>query len=76
MEEKNAPKKPWWQPGLALFARLSSWIVAPVIIAIFIGRYMDSKFNTAPWLFLFSVAIAFTVSMVMIVRIGLKEMNK
>ena len=76
MEEEKNPKIPWWQPGLALFARLSAWIAAPVILAVFVGKYLDQKMHTTPWIFLLCVACAFTFSMVMIVKIGLKEMNK
>lgn len=56
--------------------RLSAWIVMPVLLAVVIGKYLDRIFNTTPWIFLASVAISFTVSMVMIVRIGLREMSK
>ena len=76
MNKKNKPNIPWWQPGLALFARLSSWIAVPVILAVVIGKWLDGIFHSAPWLFLLTVAIAFAVSMVMIIRIGLKEMDK
>ena len=76
MDEKNKLNIPWWQPGLMLFMRLSAWIVAPVLVAVFFGKYLDRIFQSQPWFFLTFVAIAFTVSIVMIVRIGLREMNK
>lgn len=75
MDDKNKPNAPWWQPGLVLFARLSGWIAGPVIIAMIVGKYLDQKFHSAPWLFLLSVAGSFIISIVMIVRIGLKEMS-
>jgi F0F1-type ATP synthase assembly protein I len=76
MEEQKNSNIPWWQPGLVLFTRLSAWIAVPVIMAVFVGKYLDRLFHTQPWLFLISVATSFIVSMVMIVRIGLKEMDK
>lgn len=76
MEDSPKPNVPWWQPGLVLFVRLSSWIAIPVIIAVFVGKQLDQTFHSAPWLFLFSVALAFVISIVMIVRIGLREMDK
>lgn len=76
MSEQKNTNIPWWQPGLVLFTRLSAWIAVPVLIAVFVGKYLDKIFHTSPWLFLASVAIAFIVSMAQIVRIGLKEMNK
>jgi len=75
MEDLNKPNVPWWQPGLVLFVRLSGWIAIPVIIALIAGKQLDKTFHSAPWLFLLSVASAFIISIVMIVRIGLKEMD-
>lgn len=72
---KNSNVGSWWQAGLALFLRLSSWIVFPIIAAVFIGKYLDKFFNTTPWLFLLCVIVAFTFSITMIIRIGLKEME-
>lgn len=59
-----------------LFTKLSSWIVIPVLIAIFIGKWLDEKYNTEPWLFLISVGIAFTISMIGLIRSSINEMNK
>ncbi|HBI50493.1 MAG TPA: hypothetical protein DDY21_01445 [Candidatus Moranbacteria bacterium] len=73
MEEKS--KIPWWQPGLVLFTRLSAWIAIPVVIAVIIGKYLDRVFHSQPWLMLASVSISFVVSIVMLVRIGLKEIT-
>lgn len=79
MKQENNKKNPigaWWQSGLQLFLRLSAWIVFPIIAAVLIGKYLDRFFGTSPWLFLVSVLITFILSMVMIVKIGLKEMEK
>ncbi|EKE20028.1 MAG: hypothetical protein ACD_8C00065G0002 [uncultured bacterium] len=73
---KNNTVGSWWQAGLALFLRLSGWIVFPIITAVFIGKYLDKIFNTAPWLFLLCVIASFAFSITMIIRIGLKEMDK
>jgi len=69
-------KKAWWQPAMALFLRMSSWIVVPVIIAAFIGKWLDKKYNTEPWILLVSVGFSFLVSMIGIVRIASKEYKK
>jgi len=61
---------------LFLFAKLSSWIVAPVLIAIFIGKWLDEKYNTEPLLFLASVGIAFIISMIGLIRNSISEMKK
>lgn len=77
MENQNkTPEKPWWQPGIILFGRLSGWIVGPILIAVFVGKYLDQKYQTHPWLFLLSVGAAFIFSMFGIVRDSLREMKR
>jgi F0F1-type ATP synthase assembly protein I len=76
MEKQKNSNIPWWQPGLVLFTRLSAWIAVPVILALLLGRYLDRIFHAQPWMTMTCVSIAFITSIVMIVRIGLKEMNK
>lgn len=79
MEQKeNDPESnvPWWQPHLALFWRLSGWIALPILSAVMVGKWLDRKFQSAPWLLLISVGIAFVISMVALVVIGRREMGK
>lgn len=73
-EDKN--NIPWWQPPILMSMRLSGWIAGPVIIAILVGKWLDKKYSTEPWLFLLSVGIAFVFSMFGIVKNARKEMNK
>jgi F0F1-type ATP synthase assembly protein I len=75
-DRKNNGQVPWWQPGLALFYRLSGWIGGPILVALFIGKYLDKKYNTHPWLFLLSVGVAFAVSSYGIVRDSMRELKK
>jgi len=77
MEENNDSRKnPWWQPGLILFGRLSGWIAGPVILAVILGKWLDRKYGTAPWLFLLSVLVAFGISIFGIVRDATCEMKR
>jgi F0F1-type ATP synthase assembly protein I len=76
MLEGQKANSPWWQSGLQLFARLSAWICGPIIIAVFLGKYLDTKFHSDPWLFLATVVATFVFSIIQIVRIGMKELNK
>lgn len=69
-------ENPWWQPGMLLFGRLSGWIAGPIIAALFVGKWLDKKYDSEPWMFLASVAIAFIVSSVGIVRESKIVMNK
>ncbi|MFA5076559.1 MAG: AtpZ/AtpI family protein [Patescibacteria group bacterium] len=66
--EKIGDSAPWWQPAIVLFIRLSGWIAIPIIGAIFLGRWLDDKYNTAPWLYLGSVGIAFIITTVGIIK--------
>lgn len=69
-------KAPWWQPSLVLFARLSGWIGGPILAAVFVGKWLDRKYGTEPWLFLLTVGIAFIVSMIGIVKDAIREMKR
>jgi len=60
MKEKQ--QVPWWQPALILFIQLSGWIIVPIIVAMFLGQWLDSKYGTEPWLYITSVGIAFLMS--------------
>jgi F0F1-type ATP synthase assembly protein I len=77
MEKEDKEKRaPWWQPGLVLFTRLSGWIAVPVILGVVVGKWLDRKYGTEPWLFLVTVGAAFFLSMFGIVKDALKEMKK
>jgi len=69
-------KKIWWQPGLALAIQISTWIAGPIILAVIIGKWLDKKYNTEPWLFLISIGIAFVISNIGIVREALRTMKQ
>lgn len=75
-KEDNNQRAPWWQPGLILFTRLSGWIAGPVIIAVFIGKWLDRKYDSEPWLFVLTVGIAFLFSIFGIIRDSLREMKR
>ena len=77
MEKEDKEKRaPWWQPGLVLFTRLSGWIAVPVILGVVVGKWLDKKYGTEPWLFLATVGVAFFLSMFGIVKDALKEMKR
>ncbi len=80
MEELNKKdeqaNKPWWQDSVMLFMQLSGWIGIPVILGVFLGQWLDRKYNTEPWLFLITVGLAFIISMVGIVKEATSAMKK
>ena len=69
-------KIPWWEPGMVLFAKLSGWIGGPIIAAVFVGKWLDKKYETKPWLFLATVGVAFIVSSIGIAREAKTMMDK
>jgi F0F1-type ATP synthase assembly protein I len=79
LPENNLPNKAsdnYWREPLAVFARVSAWVAAPVVIALFIGRYLDEKWGSAPWAFLSVTGIAFIISCIGIVRETQKYLSK
>lgn len=61
---------------MQLFLKLSGWIGGPIIIAVFVGKYLDRRYSSEPWLFLSTVGISFVISMVMLIKIGFEEFKK
>lgn len=81
MEEpqKKSNEAAWWQPSIMLFAQLSGWITVPIIAAVFLGKWLDARFQTKPLLFIITVAVAFFISTFGIVReasIAIKQMEQ
>jgi hypothetical protein len=69
-------KKAWWQVPLELFAQLSGWVVFPILTAVYLGRWLDKKYDKEPWLFLICVGVAFIITNIGVVMIGMKAMKQ
>ena len=70
---------PWWRDGLIIFTKVSAYIAIPVIIASYVGKYLDQKYNTGNLIFLILVAIAFLSTIYLIwkeMKIYKKKMDK
>lgn len=76
MKDNDKKNQPWWQPHLVLFFELSGWIVVPVLMGVYIGRWLDERYNTEPWLFLVFVGVSFVISMIAIVSKTIKLMDQ
>lgn len=61
-----------WQKGLELFFQLSGWLVGPLIAALFLGRWLDEKYGTDPWLFLAATGFAFIITIFGIYKQAIK----
>jgi len=55
-------KKPYWRDPLIAFGRMSGWVIGPILAALVAGKWLDRKYDTAPFLFLALTGIAFFVS--------------
>jgi hypothetical protein len=68
--EKKLPinDRTWWQKPLAMFSRLSTWIIVPIIIAALAGNWLDAKYQTKPWIFLGLIGLAIIVSSIGITK--------
>lgn len=69
-------KKPWWEPAVEIFSEVSGWIAGPVVVALILGKYLDGRFDTKPWIFLGLTGFAFLVSTYGIVKVVSRYMKK
>lgn len=69
-------KSPWWKPGVDLFLKLTGWIVGPLLLALFLGKWLDRKFGTDPWFLLGSLAASFIFSNILLIRESKKAMKE
>ena len=76
VEDKNNRETVWWRPAIAMFLKLSVWIAAPIIIALYLGEWLDKKYGTEPWLFLICIGAAFAVSISGLIRSTAQEFKK
>lgn len=75
LHDKNI-EKPWWQPAIFMFFKLSGWIAIPIIIGAFLGKWLDKKYDSEPLLFLVSTGAAFIVSMFGLIKNTMEEFKK
>jgi F0F1-type ATP synthase assembly protein I len=62
--------------SLRVLANVTAWIAGPVIIGIFLGKWLDNKFQTEPLLLLTTIGFCFFISMYGLVKNALKEFKK
>lgn len=72
--EKQIKKgeKVWWQPALEVFAKISGWIVFPLLLAIFTGNWLQNRYGHEPWIYIGFVATAFIISNVGLIKTAIK----
>jgi F0F1-type ATP synthase assembly protein I len=75
-EPKKENKATWWEPAVEIFSQVSGWIAGPIILALVLGKYLDGRFGTKPWIFLGLTAVAFLISSFGIVKVVSKYMSR
>jgi len=76
MEDEKKLKSKWWATALEIFSQVSAWVAGPIIAALIIGKWLDRKFETEPWLFLGLTGLAFIISLLGIWRILMKYIKE
>lgn len=69
-------KEFWLKTGLVMFAESTGWIAIPVVSALFLGRWLDNKYDSAPLYFLSITIFAFIISSIGIGITGVKYMKR
>ncbi|MEA3399548.1 MAG: AtpZ/AtpI family protein [Patescibacteria group bacterium] len=72
---KEKKKKLWWKPAITIAINISGWVAGPIIIALFLGKHLDKKYDTAPWIFIGLTIIAFIISITAIWKILKKYLD-
>ncbi len=72
----NKQDNAWWQPAITIFTKVTGLIAGPIIIALFLGKYLDERYDSEPLIFLSLTALAFIISCLSIVKIAIDYTNK
>ncbi len=76
MPINNQETKKNWSIAMRTMGVTSAWIVGPVLIGLMIGKWLDQRYSSDPWLMIISLAFFFLISMFGIVKNALKEFKK
>ncbi|OGF36829.1 hypothetical protein A2482_03310 [Candidatus Falkowbacteria bacterium RIFOXYC2_FULL_48_21] len=75
-DKRDNLKQIWWQPAIQLFAQVSAWIVLPIVVALFVGRWLDERFDKPPTFLISCVMIAFGITCFGLVRETVRAAKK
>ena len=73
MVNKDQNEKPWSALGFAW--QLGYSIVIPIVVFALIGRLLDKKLDTSPWLLLLGILISIIVTTVLVYQKTIKIMK-
>ncbi len=66
----------WWKPGVQIFSEISTWIFAPIILALIGGKALDAHYGTKPLMLLILAGLGFLISSFGIARAVKNYMQK
>ncbi len=75
INNKHTPHDNSIKHGLFIFFRLNTWILAPLLIGIVIGKVIDNSFYSEPWGVLGGVIFGFVISLMGLI-IESRRINK
>lgn len=73
-EEEKTEKM--WAIAARTIGVASAWIAGPVLVGLFLGKWLDRKFATSPLMLIICLGTCFLISMFGIVNNALKEFKK
>lgn len=66
--KKLMPDRYYYSLGLRIAGDFGATIAIPAVLAAFLGKYLDERWGTKPWMMLILLAIAFAITAVIIRR--------
>jgi F0F1-type ATP synthase assembly protein I len=68
--------KDWWQEAVSIFSEVTGLIVVPIVGSLYLGGYLDKKYNSEPWFFLGLTLVGVIVATSAISRIATRYINQ
>lgn len=65
-----------WAPAMQIFSEISTWIAAPIILAVITGKYLDKRYDAGNLWLLVLAGVAFLASAYGIVKTVKKFQEK
>ncbi len=66
----------WWRTPLQIFSEITGLIVVPIVAALYLGKWLDKKYNSEPWLTVITVCIGITMAVIFVYRIAYKYIRE
>ncbi len=76
MKERDIKSESAWGHAIAVFSKFSAWVIAPVVVGITAGYWLDNKYNGNNVIFLISVTVTFVLSTIGLIRTALSEIKR